>query len=266
MEALQAESCGFTPSGICDILRSVSKSSRLRFLDLGGNQLGDDGAKAVSAVIRHGTPQLEEVRLPHAAIPDAGLTELFRATADHPGMKILDTSGSPVGAQALAAACHMIKSNATLKGLKIEAAAPDHASEIAAAVKINPSLVDLELLGPRSEGAFASALASIEAQLRANRRYAGAAGRDSDVGNSPEKPGATPGAAGRRLIHESPLTKPRPYASPSLAAYSGLSKSASMVSRSESLRPELRSNVREREKERDDQCACVAAFAWVSVH
>lgn len=262
LEALQAEACGVGPEGVAALLRSVSKSSRMRFLDLSGNRLGEAGALAVAALVRTGTPQLEELRLCGGGMADAALAALLRATASHPGLKLLDASGSPMGHESLQAACHMIKSNATLRGLKLETTSADQSSDLSAAVKINPSLVDLEVLGPRTD----AAVAAIAMQLRANRRYAGA-GRDADFAGAAATPDGRPagppsasaaGSGGPRLRRRSgpgsvghdaassPGVRPRPQESPSLAAYSGLSRSASMVSRAESLRPELRTGLSRR--------------------
>ena len=255
LEALQAEQCGFGAGGFESLLRSVSKSSRLRFLDVSGNDAGDAGAAAVAALIRHATPHLEEVRLTRCSVPDAGLAEIFKATAGHPGIKLLDTSGSPIASpRALAACCDMVKANATLKGLKLELSSAADAAEISAAVKINPSLVDIELSGPRND----AALSSIRMQLSANRRYASGTEHRPYGGEGPLASPPRKGGPGRSLSGAqggTPGGRVRPQASPSLAAYSGLSKSASMVSRGESLRPETRSRVRRRDSVLDDDGA-----------
>ena len=96
----------------------------MRFLNLAGNSLGDDGARALAAGLREGvgTTALESLCLGVNAIRSSGVVELIQILAENETLTELQLQDNSFGdetgralARALDASC-----NATLKNLNVD--------------------------------------------------------------------------------------------------------------------------------------------------
>ena len=223
LEALQMDRCGLHDAGVKGLLEKIPVSSRIRFLDMSGNEFGVSGMFPICRLLRGDTGiQLEELRLTNARIKDDAVVDLFNAICQSSGLQSLDLSGIPLVPRALDACTTMIRSNASVRELKVSIADRISSSHLSKAILINPSLLNVMITGP----ADAEDVQAINRHLQNNRSY-DARGSDGGV-SSPNTPFS------RRPMTSS-VTGTAPPRPPSSG---GRSRSGSMISREERLQPE----------------------------
>lgn len=125
-------------------LERAGPRSALRTLDLGANELGDDGAR-VLAECR--CMQLEELRLYANGLSHRGAVLLAGSLESHASLTCLDLQGNAIGDVGTAALAHALRINRLLLTLGLRGCelADMGASALAAALRVNTTLTALDL-------------------------------------------------------------------------------------------------------------------------
>ena len=155
---------GITAVGARPIAIAVSACPRLNELDVGGNWLKTLGASRMGrALIGH--PNLQRLRLDHNGMDSAGFKEIARMLVNNSVLQHLDVSGNEIGDVGVKALAQVLtpssvaSSGLTHVSLRLNERVTDvGAAEIAAALRTNTQLSNLDLSGNRISDAGATVL------------------------------------------------------------------------------------------------------------
>eukprot|EP00873_Tetraselmis_striata_P045235 jgi/Tetstr1/465499/TSEL_000882.t1 len=133
--------------------------------NLGRNNLGDAAMHAVAESLSHGATGLKELLLERNGAGEESLITLLEAATTHGHLYQLDIRGMTLHAASSKVACQMIRAHRSMQSLKMDVAVPQHAADLARALRSNTRLVELVLGGQVGE----SALGDIQRLLARNQ-------------------------------------------------------------------------------------------------
>ncbi|XP_047431512.1 NACHT, LRR and PYD domains-containing protein 12-like [Mugil cephalus] len=98
LKTLRLQSCGLDPQACKYLVAALTKSPKLKELDLSKNNIGNDGLWHLSCGLRVPECKLETLRLSQCNIEKTGCSHLALSLQDNPShLKVLDLSINPVG-------------------------------------------------------------------------------------------------------------------------------------------------------------------------